>query len=203
MKKIFFDTNALTGLYAYSSDTLQQVVSTLERVKNKLNCTFIVPAMVRKEYERHYQKSRSRTGDKYPLSIFRREFNKQKSLLLDRMKKIQPIKLSTIFDTKIDNRNDFRKIVSNAKYVILNADIEINVELFSDLSLTVITYGFNNKATFTVSSITENIIIICLQRIIFNKKGYMIEPQEYQIENQINIEKYTLIAISILDILYN
>lgn len=66
-------------------------------------CTFIVPATVREEYERHYQKSRSRTGDKYPLSIFRREFNKQKSLLLDRMKKIQPIKLSTIFDTKIDN----------------------------------------------------------------------------------------------------
>ena len=117
---------------------------------------------------------------------------------------IKNIKFETlIIDTKIDNRNDFRKIVSNAKYVILNADIEINVELFSDLSLTVITYGFNNKATFTVSSITENIIIICLQRIIFNKKGYMIEPQEYQIENQINIEKYTLIAISILDILYN
>lgn len=42
-------------------------------------CTFIVPATVREEYERHYQKSRSRTGDKYPLSIFRREFNKQKS----------------------------------------------------------------------------------------------------------------------------
>ena len=100
MKKIFFDTNALTGLYAYSSDTLQQVVSTLERVKNKLNCTFIVPATVREEYERHYQKSRSRTGDKYPLSIFRREFNKQKSLLLDRMKKIQPIKLSTILILK-------------------------------------------------------------------------------------------------------
>ena len=117
---------------------------------------------------------------------------------------IKNIKFETlIIDTKIDNRNDFRKIVSNAKYVILNADIEINVELFSDLSLTVITYGFNNKATFTVSSITENIIIICLQRIIFHKKGYMIEPQEYQIENQINIEKYTLIAISILDILYN
>lgn len=108
-----------------------------------------------------------------------------------------------VIDNKINNRNNLRKILSNTKYVILNSDIEIDLEVIKGLDTTIITYGFNSKSTFTVSSLTENNIIICLQRIIFNKKGYMIEPQEYQIENQINIEKYTLIAISILDILYN
>ena len=84
---------------------------------------------------------------------------------------IKNIKFETIvIDAKINNKTDFRKILSNAKYVILNSDIEMDVELFTNLSLTVLTYGFNNKATFTVSSVTENTIIICLQRIILNKK---------------------------------
>lgn len=77
MKKIFFDTNALTGLYAYSSNTLQRVVSTLNQLENSLNCTYIIPATVREEYDIHYHQSRSRTGDKYPIAIFRRGFDIQ------------------------------------------------------------------------------------------------------------------------------
>lgn len=117
---------------------------------------------------------------------------------------IKNIKFETIIiDSKINNKTDFRKMLSNAKYVILNSDIEMDVELFTNLSLTVLTYGFNSKATFAVSSITENAMIICLQRIILNKKGDIIEPQEYQIENSKNVEKYAIIAVSIVDILYN
>lgn len=117
---------------------------------------------------------------------------------------IKNIKFETIvIDAKINNKTDFRKILSNAKYVILNSDIEMDVELFTNLSLTVLTYGFNNKATFTVSSVTENTIIICLQRIILNKKGGMIEPQEYQTENSKNTEKYAIIASSIVNIIYS
>lgn len=117
---------------------------------------------------------------------------------------IKNIKFETIvIDAKINNKTDFRKILSNAKYVILNSDIEMDVELFTNLSLTVLTYGFNSKATFTVSSVTENTIIICLQRIILNKKGGMIEPQEYQMENSKNTEKYAIIAASIVSIIYS
>lgn len=117
---------------------------------------------------------------------------------------IKNIKFETIvIDAKINNKTDFRKILSNAKYVILNSDIEMDVELFTNLSLTVLTYGFNSKATFTVSSVTENTIIICLQRIILNKKGGMIEPQEYQMENSKNTEKYAIIAASIVNIIYS
>ena len=71
-----------------------------------------------------------------------------------------------------------------------------------NLNLTVITFGFNNKATFTVSSIEENNIIICLQRIIYNKDEEKIEPQEYKLEVPENVEKHTAILIHIIKILY-
>ena len=102
-----------------------------------------------------------------------------------------------VIDSKLNNKQDMRKILTNTKYLILNADIEFDLELIENLSLTIITYGFNSKSTFTVSSITENNIIICLQRIIFKANGEKIEPEEYQLKYVENIEKYAIIfAIS-------
>ena len=85
---------------------------------------------------------------------------------------IKNIKFETIIiDSKLNNINELRRIISNAKYIILNADIQMDFDIINDLQLNIITYGFNNKSTFTVSSIEENDIIICLQRIILNKKN--------------------------------
>ena len=116
---------------------------------------------------------------------------------------VKNIKFETIIiDTKINNKIELRKIIANSKYIILNADIETNLEVIQNLNLIIITYGFNNKSTFTVSSIEENNIIICLQRIIFNKKGVEIEPQEYELNVNKNIDKYAAIATFIIKILY-
>ena len=113
------------------------------------------------------------------------------------------IKFETIIiDAKLNNKLELRKILSTSKYVILNSDINTDIDVINNLDLTVITYGFNNKATFTVSSITENSIIICLQRIILNKEKKEIEPQEYQIKMLNNTEKYAIIATKIISILY-
>lgn len=114
------------------------------------------------------------------------------------------IKFDTIvIDNKLKNKQDLRKILSSTNHLILNADIEFDLELIENLSLTIITYGFNNKSTFTVSSITENGIIICLQRIIFKPNGEEIEPEEYQLEYVENIEKYAIIFTEILKKFYN
>lgn len=116
---------------------------------------------------------------------------------------IKNIKFETIIiDCKIKNVVELRKIISNAKYIILNEDIEMNIETINNLNLTVITYGFNNKSTFAVSSINENTIIICLQRIILSKSKQIIEPQEFQIEITENIEIYAIITTYIIKILY-
>ena len=117
---------------------------------------------------------------------------------------VKNVKFETIImDEKINNKIEIRKIISNSKYLLLNADIEIDIEILENLNLTVISYGFNNKSTFTVSSIEENNMIICLQRVIFNKNGYKIEPQEYQIKNQQNVDKYATIAIEVLKMIYS
>ena len=108
-----------------------------------------------------------------------------------------------VIDSKLNNKQDLRKILANTKYLILNADIEFDLELIENLSLTIITYGFNSKSTFTVSSITENNIIICLQRIIFKANGEKIEPEEYQLKYVENIEKYAIIFTAIIEKIYN
>ncbi len=116
---------------------------------------------------------------------------------------IKNIKFETIIiDTKINNKLELRKIIANANYILLNADIDVNLETMHNLNLTVITYGFNNKSTFTVSSIEENNIIICLQRIIFGKNEKKYEPQEYEVKLQKNVDKYAIIAMSIFNIIY-
>lgn len=107
-----------------------------------------------------------------------------------------------VIDTKINNFVELRKILSETKYILLNADININDEAIKNLNLMIITYGFNSKSTFTVSSVTENEVIICLQRIIFGKNSNKIEPQEYQLKIEKNTEKYAIIATEIIKILY-
>ena len=108
-----------------------------------------------------------------------------------------------VIDSKLNNKQDLRKILANTKYLILNADIEFDLKLIENLSLTIITYGFNSKSTFTVSSITENNIIICLQRIIFKANGEKIEPEEYLLKYVENIEKYAIIFTAIIERIYN
>lgn len=107
-----------------------------------------------------------------------------------------------VIDSKINNKVELRKILSEAKYILLNADIKMNENVINDLDLMIITYGFNSKATFTVSSVTDNDAIICLQRVIFDKNSKKIEPQEYQLQIEKNVEKYAIIATRVIQILY-
>lgn len=112
------------------------------------------------------------------------------------------------FDTLLIDSNlkekekELRKVISNSKNIILNSDIEYNKKLIDNLNLIVITYGFNNKATFTVSSIDNNKAIICLQRIIFNENNEEIEPSEYEVKLDQNVDKYAIIGTEIINIMY-
>lgn len=145
------------------------------------------------------------TNQKNELYVKKKLENKNILFINDKnITNMKNIKFDTIvIDNKLKNKQDLRKILSSTNHLILNADIEFNLELIENLSLTIITYGFNNKSTFTVSSITENGIIICLQRIIFKPNGEEIEPEEYQLEYVENIEKYAIIFTEILKKFYN
>lgn len=106
-----------------------------------------------------------------------------------------------VIDSKLNNKIEFRKIISGANYILLNMDMEIDIDNINDLSLKIITYGFNSKSTFSVSSVTESDIIICLQRTIYDITNKKIEPQEYQLKNYENIDIHAIIASKIVNVL--
>lgn len=101
-------------------------------------------------------------------------FVKEKSV-----ENIKNIKFETIILARqFKNVEMLRKILKSATYVIVNSDIESNLQLLENIKATVITYGFNSKATITASSVGEEEMMLCIQRTWQDKMGKNIEPQE-------------------------
>lgn len=119
------------------------------------------------------------------------------------VEKFKTMKFETVVvDKEIKNINQIKCIISNSKHLILNADIKIDSAILEDMNLMVITYGFQNKATFTVSSVSENNIIICLQRIMKTAQNGKYEPQEIDIKIEQNLDIHAIICINILTMFY-
>ncbi len=110
---------------------------------------------------------------------------KESSVLNIKEKNIENIKNvkfeTVIIDRKFKNLEILKKILVDAKYVVINTDIIKNLSILEDLELTLITYGFNSKATITASSVTDESSLICLQRTISNIYDQKIEMQEIKI----------------------
>ena len=116
---------------------------------------------------------------------------------------IKNIKFKIIVLNKgIDNKN-IKNILLNAEYLILNSDINVKIDLIENLDLKVITYGFNSKSTVTASSVTEEEMLICVQRNIINIKGKKIEPQEIKVNiSRESVDIYDVMIVIALAILY-
>ena len=83
-----------------------------------------------------------------------------------------------------NNISSLEQICENSRYIIINTDINcknniLNIENYKEK---VITFGLNTKAILTISSITENHLLICLQKSIKNIKGNMLEIGEKRIK---------------------
>lgn len=103
---------------------------------------------------------------------------------------LKNIKFETIIimtnNQKILSKKDILKnIISKAEYLIINADEEINLGLLENISLNIITYGFNSKSTITASSVKEEGILLCIQRAIKDFNEIKIEPQEIYIKKSV------------------
>ena len=120
------------------------------------------------------------------------------------IKNLKNIKFETIIIGKkiSKNKQDIRNLIQNAKYVVFNADIKENLNLLENLSFSLITYGFNPKATVTTSSVEEGKIMVCLQRTIENLNGNKIELQEISRDLPNNISSYAVMELLILGLLY-
>lgn len=119
------------------------------------------------------------------------------------IEEVKDTKFETIIiDTNMKDIRNLKIVVANTKYIILNSDLVIDFDILENLNLMVISYGFNNKATFSVSSVTENNIIICLQRIIKDIFSEIYEPQEFEMKMDENIDIYAIISVCIILIFY-
>lgn len=110
------------------------------------------------------------------------------------------------FDTVIINKefekyDELNKLLNNAKNVVINMDINIECQILNIVNSNLITYGFNSKSSITISSVTDDDVLICVQRNIYNNYGE-IELQEIKLENNEKYSIYDLIVILILFLIY-
>lgn len=101
-----------------------------------------------------------------------------------------------------ENQEMIRSMAQKAKYFVLNSDIKENLPLLDNLDLTLITYGYNQKATITASSVEENKMMLCLQRSIKNVYQEEIEPQEIEIQMEQEASDDAVMELASLNLLY-
>ena len=102
----------------------------------------------------------------------------------------------------LNNSKYLEEIIKKADYIIINSDIKENMDVFKNVDTNIITFGFNEKSTITVSSVKKEKTMVCIQRKI-NGVYNIIEEQEFDLEiekNNINkiynvLAIYTILAI--------
>ena len=104
-----------------------------------------------------------------------------------------------------DEYKYMKEIISNAKYIIINRDIEIDIlnriEIEKEIKL--ITFGFNSNSTITISSVKDEKIIVCLQKDIEKANGEIVESQEKEIISKENKNIYNNLVVFIIKELHN
>ena len=102
---------------------------------------------------------------------------------------------------KLEERKELLdKICGNCKYILLNTDLNNEEDFNTCKEVKIVTYGLNNKAMFTVSSITDDHIIIYLQQNIEDTEGNILEIGEKRIDftEQNKVKTYEILVIVII-----
>lgn len=133
------------------------------------------------------------TNQKFEIlkNIIQKNENKNKIVLININKKsIENLK-SVKFDViilmenleKLENEIiNIEEICKDIKYLIVNSDIEQKSKEISKVKANIITCGLNQKSTVTFSSITDENILVSVQRSFENKNNKLIEVGEYNIK---------------------
>ena len=130
---------------------------------------------------------------------------KENCVIFIKEKNIDNIK-NVHFDTVVLNRefkkmDELNKILENTKNVLVNVDLNSENKELNITNSNIITYGFNSKSSITISSVTDDDVLIYVQRNIYNNYGE-IEVQEIKLENNENYSIYDLIVVLTLFLMY-
>lgn len=124
MRKIFIDTNILKGLYLYSDETINEIINALKAMEAD-STEIIIPSIVYEEFVRSHEQFKLRYEEKYPISLFRKNFSKQRVLIENRLENIRPIKLSNLLCTKLDVEID--KYILDTKLYLNDIDEKLSL----------------------------------------------------------------------------
>ena len=114
-----------------------------------------------------------------------------------------------IIDSDLESFSKEKKIIEqlclNSKYLIINTDINSKFKISDKSKANIITYGLNQKATVTISSITDTNMLIYLQRNIKNLENKIIEVGEKQIkiDYKSKLKTYEILIIYIIYLINN
>ena len=111
-----------------------------------------------------------------------------------------------IIDSDLERFKEEILLIENmckyASYVAINTDINKEITSLKNKKNKIITYGLNQKATVTISSVTESSILIYLQKNFKNREGNTIEIGEKRIEkaeeNKLRTYEFLIIYIIFL-----
>lgn len=84
---------------------------------------------------------------------------------------------------------------------ILSSEDTAGAQLFQQMKLTTITCGLSGKDSLTLSSITNDSAVVCLQRTIRSLSGQEIDPGEIPVVIDRPIDRYSLlltVAVALL-----
>ena len=92
--------------------------------------------------------------------------------------KFDIIIMQNVMESLKEKKAYLREILKNTKYLLLNADLNVESELFEKIKAKILTYGLKQKSTITISGIQYNPAMISIQRAFKNVNGEIIEQQE-------------------------
>lgn len=101
----------------------------------------------------------------------------------------------------LNNSKYLEDIIKNSKYLVINSDVVKNLDVLVNNKINIITYGLNQKAMVTMSSIKTENILICVQNKFENSIGQIIEEQEVNVEISKNNLKKICNSMAVFSVL--
>ena len=138
-------------------------------------------------------------------SMMKDKFKENEIIFLnkDNMSNFRNVKFdSIVVNEKIDDKYTLDRILEKSKYILWNSDIHYKSDKIKNTCSNVITYGYNSKATVTISSATdENYMIFIQENICGNNKAEEIQEIKFE-KSKNNINAYDGMIITIMNLIY-
>ena len=104
--------------------------------------------------------------------------------------------------TFIDKIEILVKMIKQVRYLICDSDISIDLSFDKSMYVTVITYGFNPKATVVVTSVTEEKLLIDIQREIVLNNQRILESGENVVNYEMPLKTNENLVIFIISLIF-